>query len=65
MSGEKNEHVSPSTQVSRIERELGEGRMGVVYLVADEQVPGEGLAIKVLKQELHPANLRLLREEVR
>jgi eukaryotic-like serine/threonine-protein kinase len=49
----------------RIERELGEGGMGVVYLVADQQVPGERFAIKVLKEELHPAALSLLREEVR
>jgi len=49
----------------RIERELGEGPMGVVYLVADEQLRGERFAIKVLKEELHPANLTLLREEVR
>jgi TolB-like protein/tetratricopeptide (TPR) repeat protein/predicted Ser/Thr protein kinase len=49
----------------RIERELGEGGMGVVYLAADEQVPGERFAIKVLKEELHPGNLALLREEVR
>src|SRR5437879_3848025 len=39
--------------------------MGVVYLAADEQVPGERFAIKVLKEELHPAALTLLREEVR
>jgi len=49
----------------RIERELGEGGMGVVYLAADEQVPGEKFAIKVLKEELHPEALALLREEVR
>jgi TolB-like protein/Tfp pilus assembly protein PilF/predicted Ser/Thr protein kinase len=49
----------------RIERELGEGGMGVVYLAADEQVPGEKFAIKVLKEELHPGNLSVLREEVR
>jgi TolB-like protein len=49
----------------RIERELGEGGMGVVYLAADEQVPGERFAIKVLKEVLHPAALTLLREEVR
>ncbi len=49
----------------RIERELGEGGMGVVYLAADEQVPGERFAIKVLKEELHPEALALLREEVR
>jgi non-specific serine/threonine protein kinase len=49
----------------RIERELGEGGMGVVYLAADEQVAGERFAIKVLKEELYPGNLTLLREEVR
>ena len=49
----------------RIERELGEGGMGVVYLVADEQVPGERFAIKVLKEELRPEALTLLREEDR
>jgi TolB-like protein/predicted Ser/Thr protein kinase len=49
----------------RIERELAEGGMGVVYLATDEQVPGERFAIKVLKEELHPAALTLLREEVR
>src|SRR5262249_32929904 len=49
----------------RIERELGEGGMGGVELAADEQVPGERFAIKVLKEELHPAALTLLREEVR
>jgi len=49
----------------RVERELGEGGMGVVYLAADEQVRGERFAIKVLKEELHPAALRQLGEEVR
>jgi TolB-like protein/Tfp pilus assembly protein PilF len=49
----------------RIERELGEGGMGVVYLATDEQVPGERFAIKVLKEELRPEALALLREEVR
>jgi TolB-like protein/predicted Ser/Thr protein kinase len=49
----------------RIERELGEGGMGVVYLATDEQVPGERFAIKVLKEELQPGALTLLREEVR
>jgi serine/threonine-protein kinase len=49
----------------RIERELGEGGMGVVYLAADEQVPGERFAIKVLKEEVRPEALMLLREEVR
>jgi TolB-like protein/predicted Ser/Thr protein kinase len=49
----------------RIERELGEGGMGVVYLATDEQVHGERFAIKVLKEDLHPEALALLREEVR
>jgi TolB-like protein len=49
----------------RIERKLGEGGMGVVYLAADEQVPGERFAIKVLKEGLRPEALALLREEVR
>ncbi|MBV8397188.1 MAG: protein kinase [Acetobacteraceae bacterium] len=49
----------------RIERELGEGGMGVVYLAADEQVPGERFAVKVLKEALQPNTLALLREEVR
>ena len=44
----------------RIERELGEGGMGVVYLAADEQVPGELFAVKVLKEDLHPEALALL-----
>jgi serine/threonine-protein kinase len=49
----------------RIERELGEGGMGVVYLVRDEQVAGEIFAVKVLKGALDPQALELLREEVR
>jgi serine/threonine protein kinase len=49
----------------RIERELGEGGMGVVYLVRDEQVAGESFAIKVLKGALDPQALEHLREEVR
>jgi TolB-like protein/predicted Ser/Thr protein kinase len=49
----------------RIERQLGEGGMGVVYLARDEQIAGESFAIKVLKKELQPATLALLREEVR
>ena len=49
----------------RIERELGEGGMGVVYLARDEQVAGETFAIKVLKRALGPQALDLLREEVR
>jgi serine/threonine-protein kinase len=49
----------------RIERELGEGGMGVVYLVSDQQVLGETFAVKVLKEALDPQALQLLREEVR
>ena len=49
----------------RIERELGEGGMGVVYLVSDQQVIGETFAAKVLKEALDPQALQLLREEVR
>ena len=49
----------------RIERELGEGGMGIVFLAADEQVPGEKFAIKVLKEQLNAEALTLLREEVR
>jgi TolB-like protein len=49
----------------RIERELGEGGMGVVYLVTDEQVARETFAVKVLKESLDPEALSLLREEVR
>ena len=49
----------------RLERELGEGGMGVVYLATDEQVAGETFAIKVLKEAVHPEALELLREEVR
>jgi len=48
----------------RIERVLGEGGMGVVYLASDEQVVGEVFAIKVLKEEPQPEALRFLREEV-
>ncbi len=48
----------------RIERELGEGGMGVVYLAHDEQIVGETFAIKVLKEGVHPGALALLREEV-
>jgi len=48
----------------RIERELGEGGMGVVYLARDEQVASEQFAIKVLKEGLNPEALALLREEV-
>jgi serine/threonine protein kinase len=49
----------------RIERELGVGGMGVVYLATDEQVAGEIFAIKVLNESLSPGTLELLREEVR
>jgi serine/threonine-protein kinase len=49
----------------RIERELAEGGMGVVYLVTDEQVAGEIFAVKVLKEGLVAEALSLLREEVR
>jgi serine/threonine protein kinase len=49
----------------RIERELGVGGMGVVYLATDEQVTGETFAIKVLNESLSPEALELLREEVR
>jgi serine/threonine-protein kinase len=49
----------------RIERELGEGGMGVVYLATDEQVAGETFAIKVLKESLRPEAFEFLREEVR
>jgi serine/threonine protein kinase len=49
----------------RIERELNEGGMGVVYLVSDQQVVGETFAVKVLKDALDPQALQLLREEVR
>ena len=49
----------------RIERQLGEGGMGVVYLARDEQIAGEVFAIKVLKEGLLPETLAPLREEVR
>jgi TolB-like protein/Flp pilus assembly protein TadD len=48
----------------RIERELGEGGMGIVYLATDREVLGETFAVKVLKEALHPEALALLREEV-
>jgi eukaryotic-like serine/threonine-protein kinase len=48
-----------------LERELGVGGMGVVYLATDEQVAGETFAIKVLNESLSPEALELLREEVR
>src|SRR5579871_5027158 len=49
----------------RIERILGEGGMGVVYLATDQQVPGESFAVKVLKDPTLPNALGQLREEVR
>lgn len=50
-----------------LERRLGEGGMGVVYLASDQEVKGETFAVKVLKSEIreHPESLALLREEVR
>jgi eukaryotic-like serine/threonine-protein kinase len=48
----------------RLERELGEGGMGAVYLARDEQIAGESFAVKVMKQIPHPEVLALLREEV-
>jgi serine/threonine protein kinase len=51
----------------RLERKLGEGGMGVVYLASDQEVKGETFAIKVLTQEIRerPDAVELLREEVR
>jgi serine/threonine-protein kinase len=51
----------------RLERKLGEGGMGVVYLASDQEVEGEIFAIKVLTAEIRerPDALELLREEVR
>ena len=51
----------------RLERVLGEGGMGVVFLAVDQEVRGEMFAIKVLRPEVraNPESLRLLREEVR
>lgn len=50
-----------------LERVLGEGGMGVVYLASDQEVKGEYFAIKVLKPAIreYPEALDLLREEVR
>jgi TolB-like protein/Tfp pilus assembly protein PilF len=51
----------------RLERKLGEGGMGVVYLASDQEVKGETFAIKVLVPEIRdrPEALELMREEVR
>jgi TonB family protein len=51
----------------RLERMVGEGGMGVVFLAVDQEVRGEMFAIKVLRPEIraNPESLRLLREEVR
>jgi serine/threonine-protein kinase len=66
--GTENHRLAIGQRLSgryRIERVLGEGGMGVVYLAIDEQIPGEIFAIKVLKETLSPEVLELLREEVR
>ena len=51
----------------RLERELGAGGMGTVYLAVDQEVEGESFAVKVLRPEIRqdPDALPLLREEVR
>ena len=51
----------------RLERILGEGGMGMVFLAVDQEDHGEMFAIKVLRPEIraNPESLRLLREEVR
>lgn len=51
----------------RLERKLGAGGMGLVYLASDWEVQGESFAIKVLNPQVlaHPEALDLLREEVR
>ncbi len=50
-----------------LERVLGEGGMGVVFVATDQEVKGETFAIKVLKSEIRdrPESWGLLREEVR
>lgn len=50
-----------------LERQLGEGGMGVVYSASDQEVKGEHFAVKVLKSDIRdqPEALSLLREEVR
>jgi len=51
----------------RLERKLGEGGMGVVYLASDQEVKGEIFAVKVLTNEFRhsPEALKLLLEETR
>jgi len=51
----------------RLERVLGEGGMGQVFLAVDQEIRGEVFAVKVLRPEIraNPESLRLLREEVR
>jgi serine/threonine protein kinase len=51
----------------RVERKLGEGGLGAVYLVRDVEFDGELFAIKLLRPEIrvHPDALEMLREEVR
>ncbi len=65
-----NRHIKPGVLLGgryRLDRELGEGGMGVVYSAVDEEVRGEIFAIKVMKAEIRekPDSLRLLRDEVR
>jgi len=51
----------------RLERLLGEGGMGMVFLAVDQEDHGEMFAVKVLRPEIraNPESVRLLREEVR
>jgi len=51
----------------RLDRELGRGGMGTVYLACDQEVQGEIFAVKVLNAEIrnYPESLAMLREEVR
>jgi serine/threonine protein kinase len=50
-----------------LERKLGQGGMGVVYLARDQQVGGETFAIKLLNSDIRelPEALEMVREEVR